>query len=865
MSNSKDAVRKILDAVKADKRTSLTAPEGKLVCDAYGIPVPKEGVAKSAAEAAKIATDMGFPVVMKIVSPDILHKTEAGGVMVGVKTAADAEKNYATILANAKKYKADAKIEGIQVQQMLLGGQEVIIGAVTDGSFGKLVAFGLGGVLVEVLKDITFRLAPATKEDALSMLDGIQAHEMLKGVRGSDPANRDAIADIIVNVSKLITDFPEIAEMDLNPVFATKSNAIAADVRIVVDFEPKPPRPRPNHDDIVRQMNRIMKPKSVAVIGASAENGKIGNSVMKNLINGGYKGEIYPIHPKADEIMGKKVYKSVKDVPGEVDIAVFAIPANFVAGALIECGEKKVVGAILIPSGYAETGNIKGQEEIQAIGQKYGIRLMGPNIYGFYYTHANLCATFCTAYDVKGSAALSSQSGGIGMAIIGFSRSAKMGVSAIVGLGNKSDIDEDDLLTFFEQDDNTQIIAQHCEDLKDGRAFAEVAKRVSKKKPIVVLKAGRTSAGAKAASSHTGALAGNDKIYEDVFNQSGVIRARSLRDMLEFARGIPVLPTPKGENVVIITGAGGSGVLLSDACIDNNLQADDDPAGSRCGVPQVHPAVRRGRQPGRHHRRRAADHLRQHRQARARRPAHPFADPRLLAHHRDAADGVCEEHGRGEERDEGQGHREADRGLAGRRHRGRGSRRLSLPERHRRLRLLDRNSGRGARREVQVGARRGPAVSVNSSHSGMRASRGPGMRIPGSRCARTGMHGNQARFAFQPSRCHRPIQRRGDGEAGAGRQRIDHEILKSGMPARRPELQNLDHADHHDGDRCREQPVPRIGQAEASPTRTKASACSPSWPRSECGRKRGGPSVAKVTAAARSQAMILRMMVIATG
>jgi len=554
MSNSKDAVRKILDRVKADKRTSLTAPEGKLV-----------------GEAAKIATDMGFPVVMKIVSPDILHKTEAGGVMVGVKTATDVEKNYATILANARKYKSDAKIEGIQVQQMLLGGQEVIIGAVTDGSFGKLVAFGLGGVLVEVLKDITFRLAPATKQDALSMLDGIQAHEMLKGVRGSDPVNRDAIADIIVNVSRLITDFPEVNEMDLNPVFATKDGAIAADVRIVVDFAPRAPRPRPNHDDIVRQMNRIMKPKSVAVIGASAENGKIGNSVMKNLINGGYKGEIYPIHPKADEIMGKKVYKSVKDIPGDVDVAVFAIPASLVAGALIECGEKKVVGAILIPSGYAETGNVKGQEEIQAIGQKYGIRLMGPNIYGFYYTHANLCATFCTAYDVKGSAALSSQSGGIGMAIIGFSRSAKMGVSAIVGLGNKSDIDEDDLLTFFEQDDNTQIIAQHCEDLKDGRAFAEVAKRVSKKKPIVVLKAGRTSAGAKAASSHTGALAGNDKIYEDVFNQSGVIRARSLRDMLEFARGIPVLPTPKGENVVIITGAGGSGVLLSDACIDNKL------------------------------------------------------------------------------------------------------------------------------------------------------------------------------------------------------------------------------------------------------------------------------------------------------
>src|SRR6266699_1677701 len=275
MSNSKDAVRKILDSVKADKRTSLTAPEGKLVCDAYGIPVPKEGVAKSAAEAAKIATDMGFPVDMHSVSPDILHKS-------------------------------DAKIEGIQVQQMLAGGTEVIVGSITDGSFGKLVAFGLGGVLVEVLKDITFRLAPATKQDALSMLDGIQAHDMLKGVRGGDPVDREALAEIIVKVSQLVSDFPEIVELDLNPVFATKNDAIAADVRIVVDFDYKPrPAPRAT-EEIVTAMNRIMQPKAVAVIGASTEDGKIGNSVMKNLINGGYKGDIYPIHPKAPDILGYK-------------------------------------------------------------------------------------------------------------------------------------------------------------------------------------------------------------------------------------------------------------------------------------------------------------------------------------------------------------------------------------------------------------------------------------------------------------------------------------------------------------------------------------------------------------------------------
>src|SRR5216684_5444469 len=242
----KAAVRKVLDKAKAEKRDSLTAPEGKLVCDAYDIAVPKEGVARSAQEAGKLAQGMGFPVVLKIVSPDILHKTEAGGVVVGVKSAEEAEKAYDRIISNAKSYKSGARIEGVQVQQMLQGGQEVIIGAVTDPSFGKLVAFGLGGVLVEVLKDITFRLAPASKEDALSMLDGIQAAEILRGVRGAKPVDRGALSNMIERVSALVADFPEISELDLNPVFATDHGATAADVRIVLNFNPPPARFRPD-------------------------------------------------------------------------------------------------------------------------------------------------------------------------------------------------------------------------------------------------------------------------------------------------------------------------------------------------------------------------------------------------------------------------------------------------------------------------------------------------------------------------------------------------------------------------------------------------------------------------------------------
>ncbi|NIJ11233.1 acetyl coenzyme A synthetase (ADP forming)-like protein [Saccharomonospora amisosensis] len=573
----KAAVREVLDKVRAQGRDSLTAPEGKRVADAYGIPTPREGLATTADEAAALAEEIGAAVVCKIVSPDILHKTEAGGVIVGVEGPAAAREAFDKIVANAKAYNSSATITGVQVQQLVGGGHEVIVGATTDPTFGKIVAFGLGGVLVEVLKDVTFRLAPLDADEARSMVTGIKAAEVLRGARGAEPVDIDALAEVIQRVSALVTDFPEIREFDLNPVFAAADGACAADIRILVETGEVTEPFRPSQEEILGAMNRLMNPRSIAVVGASDQEGKIGNSVMKNLVNGGYAGEIYPINPKAEEILGHKAYASVGDIPGEVDVAVFAIPAKFVPGSLTDCGEKGVPAAVMIPSGFAETGNHELQDEIVEIAHRYNIRMLGPNIYGYYYTPNNLCATFCTPYDVKGGVALTSQSGGIGMAILGFARTTKMGVSAIVGLGNKSDVDEDDLLTYFEQDDNTQAVAMHLEDLKDGRAFVETAKRMTKKKPVVVLKAGRTALGARAASSHTGALAGDDKVYDDILRQAGVVRAPGLNEMLDYARGLPLLPTPQGENVVIITGAGGSGVLLSDACVEAGLSLMDIP------------------------------------------------------------------------------------------------------------------------------------------------------------------------------------------------------------------------------------------------------------------------------------------------
>ncbi|MFF8532839.1 acetate--CoA ligase family protein [Streptomyces sp. SAS_267] len=570
-------VRALLDGVRRQGRSALTAPEGKRIADAYGIVVPGEELARDEDEAVTHAERLGGPVVMKIVSPDILHKTDAGGVLVGVEGEAEVRAAFRAIVGNARAYDVRARIDGVQVQELIPPGQEVIVGAVTDPTFGKVVAFGLGGVLVEVLGDVTFRLAPVDADEALSMLDSIRCAQVLHGVRGGPAVDRTALADQIRRVSELVTDFPEIAEVDLNPVIAGPRGAIAADIRVILGSGPPAGRRRYTRDEILASMDRLMRPRSIAVIGASDVPGKIGHAVLKNLVDGGFGGEIHPVNPRADDIQGRKAYASVADIPGEVDVVVFAVPARAVARVLEEAGRKNIPNAVLIPSGFAETGEQALQDEITAIGERYGIRLLGPNIYGYYSTWQDVCATFCTPYDVKGGVALSSQSGGIGMAVLGFARTTKTGVSAIVGLGNKADLDEDDLLTWFGEDPNTRCVAMHLEDLKDGRAFVEAARATVPKKPVIVLKAGRTAAGARAAGSHTGALAGDDAVYDDILRQAGVIRAPGLIDMLEYARALPVLPAPRGDNIVIITGAGGSGVLLSDAVTDNGLSLMEIP------------------------------------------------------------------------------------------------------------------------------------------------------------------------------------------------------------------------------------------------------------------------------------------------
>lgn len=319
-------------------------------------------------------------------------------------------------------------------------------------------------------------------------------------------------------------------------------------------------------DDV---LTGLLRPKSIAVIGASATPGKIGHTVVKNLIEGGYEGKIYPINPSVDEILGYTAYKSILDVPGQVDAAAITIPAKFVLDVVKECGEKGVKGIIVITSGFSEVGEKELEDEMVRIAHHYGMRVLGPNIVGTLSNSDKLNASFAPFLPLKGSASLVSQSGALLIAIDAITYTRRIGFDKLVSNGNMSDVNFADMIAWLNDDENTNCITLYIEGLKDGRRFIEESSKVSK--PIVVLKAGVSEHGAVAAASHTGSLAGAQKVYSAAFQQAGTIQARDLSDLFDCTLALSLEPPMEGDNLLIITNGGGVGVLATDAAEKEGL------------------------------------------------------------------------------------------------------------------------------------------------------------------------------------------------------------------------------------------------------------------------------------------------------
>ncbi|MHA1731819.1 MAG: acetate--CoA ligase alpha subunit [Promethearchaeota archaeon] len=315
----------------------------------------------------------------------------------------------------------------------------------------------------------------------------------------------------------------------------------------------------------------FFNPHSIAVIGASATQGKVGHSVLQNILQSGYAGEVYPINIREPEILGHKAYKSVLVVPGKVELAVICIPSRFAVSAVEECGKKGVKGVVIITAGFKEVGGEGAVRENQIVelGKKYGMRILGPNCLGIISLAMN--ASFASQHPPKGDIAIMSQSGAMLTGILDWSMGNNIGFSSFISLGNKCDIDEVDLFEYLAQDPNTKIILAYLEDIHDGAKFFRVLEACGRRKPIIILKSGRSEAGAQAASSHTGSLAGSDIAYTLAFEKVGVTRAITISELFDYALVFRSQPVPKGDKFAVITNAGGPGIIATDAFSDNDL------------------------------------------------------------------------------------------------------------------------------------------------------------------------------------------------------------------------------------------------------------------------------------------------------
>jgi acetyl coenzyme A synthetase (ADP forming)-like protein len=315
-------------------------------------------------------------------------------------------------------------------------------------------------------------------------------------------------------------------------------------------------------------LDMFFNPRSVAVIGASRTPGKLGYAVLSNVVRYGYQGAVYPINPKAGEIMGLKCYPTVLLAPDPIDLAIFVIPSRHVAGALVECGEKGIKGAVIISAGFRETGTEGWQREreLVAVARRYGMRLIGPNCLGIIDTVSSLNASFASAMPLRGNMAFMSQSGALCTSVLDMALTGGVGFSRFVSLGNKADADEITFIEAWADDPHTQVIMAYLEGIEDGPRFMRVSRQVSREKPIIAIKSGTTSAGSRAVSSHTGTLAGSERAYEAAFRQSGVIRAGSVQDLFDFALAFAHQPLLPNDQVAIVTNAGGPGIMAADAC-----------------------------------------------------------------------------------------------------------------------------------------------------------------------------------------------------------------------------------------------------------------------------------------------------------
>ncbi|HEU4429395.1 MAG TPA: acetate--CoA ligase family protein, partial [Myxococcota bacterium] len=576
--------------------TSRTLSEhaSKELIARYGVPVAREELAADAAAAAAAAARIGFPVVVKLCGDAIAHKTERDLVRLGLASA-DAVRAAADELL-AKRRAEDGPAQ-LLVAEMVRGKRELIAGLVRDPQFGPCVLLGLGGIAAEALSDVAFAAAPLTRAEAKGLIAQLRSAALyVKPWRGEPALDLEALADVLVGLGKLGVECPDVASVDLNPLLVANGRAIAVDALVEISETAAPAAARRSAAGDERALRerfeRLFNPRGVVVAGVSSHPGKFGFVAFHNLLRFGYDGQLFPVNREGVDVLGFPTLSVVSQVPEDAaDLVFVCTPAQTNPDLLRACRARGVRAAFIASAGYGEAGEAgrQAERELVALANDLGMLVAGPNGQGVISTERSMCAQIVAPYPPRGRISIASQSGNLVSSFLNYAVESGIGVSKAISAGNSAQTSLADYIEYYGADPDTAVVLAYLENVGDGRRFADVLRATSLRKPVVLVKGGAAAEGQRAAASHTGALASDDRVFDGVARQCGALRAPSVEHAFEWAASFATQPLPRGRRTVVFTTAGGWGVLAADACAQSGLSLIALPDDLRAKIDTVVP------------------------------------------------------------------------------------------------------------------------------------------------------------------------------------------------------------------------------------------------------------------------------------
>ncbi len=547
--------------------------QAKTLLAGYGISIPEGGLARDEDEAVAIARRFDSPVAVKAVGAHITHKTERGLVALdlrGDEAVRAAARSLLTL--------TEGKDALLLVERMVRGAREFMIGMKRDPLFGPVVVFGIGGIFAEAHKDIALGVIPLEDRDIEGMLSGIRASALLDDFRGLPPVDRACLAGAIRALARIAADHPAVTEIDVNPLIVDGTTPVAADALVILDPAAERGTSGSGHTPRVipfPDLTPLFAPRAVAVVGASNDPLKWGGSLLRNLIDGGFPGPIYPVNGRGGTVCGLPAFASIAELPEAPDLALVALGAAHVNPVIEQCGERGIPVALVVAAGFAEAGEAGAAAEADLVetARTSGVTLIGPNCMGLLATHSRLHAVgFLELRPKAGGLSIVSQSGNIGVQLVTRAERRGIGIDKYVSVGNQASTSALDVLDALGDDPQTAAALVYLEGVGDGRRFLDVMRRITPKKPVVVLRGGLTDYGRRAAASHTGAMAGSADVFMAAARQAGCLVRTGPDESMDLALCLSALPLPAGRRVAVMTLGGGWGVLAADEVARNGLE-----------------------------------------------------------------------------------------------------------------------------------------------------------------------------------------------------------------------------------------------------------------------------------------------------